>query len=263
MKFEYVQGDIVIGVRMECWNRSSIFLTLTPDHSCAMTFADKILQFNQSLRFDKTLLPLGVEVMNPFGYVDVQRLTSEFYRKFFSDKEERFMIIGINPGRFGGGVTGIPFTDPHKLLEICDVAVGKLSPAEMSSDFIYAMIDAYGGPQKFYGKFFLTAVCPLGFTIRKNGKEVNYNYYDSKELLAASNDFILETLRQQLDFGIRREVCFCLGAGKNFDYLSALNATHHFFQEIVALDHPRFIMQYRRKKINEYIDKYLKAFSAV
>jgi hypothetical protein len=228
-----------------------------------MTFAEKVLSFNQSLQLDQKLLPSGVEVMNPFHVAAIQQLTGQFYRKFFSDNRERHMIIGINPGRFGGGVTGIPFTDPHKLSGKCGIAVEKLSPTELSSDFMYMMIDAFGGVDKFYGKFFVTAVCPLGFVVRKNGRETNYNYYDSKELQTAVSGFIVETLKNQLDFGIRRNVCFCLGTGKNFDYLTKLNNTCQFFQKIVPLDHPRFIMQYRRKKIAGYIDKYVEALTRV
>ena len=161
------------------------------------------------------------------------------------------------------GVTGIPFTDPHTLSGKCGIAVEKLSAPELSSDFMYAMIDAYGGPERFYAKFFVTAVCPLGFVQKKNGKETNYNYYDSKELQSALTPFILSTLKQQLNIGISTYVCFCLGTGKNYDYLLKLNDTHHLFKRIVALDHPRFIMQYRRKKVDEYIGKYLSAFSEV
>ena len=228
-----------------------------------MTFAEKILSFNQSLQLDTTLLPQDIGVMNPFQDTTVQRLTSQFYRKFFSDNNTRHMIIGINPGRFGGGITGIPFTDFHKLSEKCGIAVDKLSPTELSSDFMYMMIDAFGGKDKFYQKFFVTAVSPLGFVFKKNGRETNYNYYDSKELQAAVSCFIVETLKKQLDFGISRDICFCLGTGKNFNYLSKLNETHHFFNAIVPLDHPRFIMQYRRKKVNDYIRKYLETFSKV
>lgn len=228
-----------------------------------MTFVDHILSFNQSLQLNSSRLPSGIEAMNPFGEPSAKRLTALFYRKYFSDERKRYMVVGINPGRFGGGVTGIPFTDPHKLSKRCGIAVDKLSAPELSSDFIYTMIDAFGGPDKFYASFFLTALSPLGFVQKKNGKETNYNYYDSKELQAAVTPFILQTFQQQLNFGIHRDVCFCLGTGKNFAYLSKLNEQHRFFQSIVPLDHPRFIMQYRRKKMNDYVDKYLQAFAKV
>ena len=227
-----------------------------------MTFAQKVLQFNQSLHIEKSILPEGIGVMNPFQDPEVQKITGLFYRKFFSDEEKRHLIIGINPGRFGGGVTGIPFTDPHKLKDECGIKVENLSPPELSADFMYKMIEDYGGPGKFYRKFFVSAVCPLGFVKKVNGKETNYNYYDSRELQDAVRDFVVETLKKQLEFGIHRDVCFCMGTGTNFDYVSELKKKYQFFQSIIPLDHPRFIMQYRRKKVNEYIAKYLEALGS-
>ncbi len=225
-----------------------------------MNFAEQILAFNQSLVIDESLLPEGIAVMNPFRDERVLQITQTFYRKYFDDNQKRFMIIGINPGRFGGGVTGIPFTDPHKLNNYCGIKIGDLSAPELSADFVYNVINQYGGTEKFYKKFFLTAVSPLGFLKSKNGKMINYNYYDSNELQEAIRDFIIDSITRQLAFGIHRSVCFCLGTGKNYEYLSKLNASHGFFKEIVPLSHPRFVMQYRRKKIDQFVDEYLAAF---
>ena len=225
-----------------------------------MTFAEKILAFNQALTIDRSLLPEGIEVMNPFGDKNVLQITQTFYGKYFNDNELRFMILGINPGRFGGGVTGIPFTDPHKLKDYCGIQLQELSSAELSADFVYKVINQYGGPEKFYKKFFVTAVSPLGFLKEKNAKRINYNYYDSLELQDALKDFILDSITKQLTFGIHRSVCFCLGTGKNFEYLTKLNNTHQFFKTIIPLSHPRFVMQYRRKKIDLFVDEYLQAF---
>ena len=49
---------------------------------------------------------------------------------------------------------------------------------ELSSVFMYEMINAYGGAELFYKRFYITAVSPLGFV--KNGR--NLNYYDDKIL---------------------------------------------------------------------------------
>jgi hypothetical protein len=69
--------------------------------------------------------------------------------------------------------------------------------------------------------------------------------------------FIIENMKKQIDLGIDTSVCFCLGTGKNESFLRQINAEHHFFQRIVALEHPRYIMQYRAKKKEEYIRKYV------
>jgi hypothetical protein len=59
------------------------------------------------------------------------------------------------------------------------------------------------------------------------------------------------------------DVCYCLGEGENFKYFSRLNASHGFFKTIVPLAHPRFIMQYRRKRVWEYVETYLSRFGEI
>jgi hypothetical protein len=107
-------------------------------------------------------------------------------------------------------------------------------------------------------------VCPLGFTAPgQNGKEVNYNYYDSRELTRAVHDFIIDSIRRQLAMGIATDIGFCFGAGKNEKFLRQLNDKHHFFDRILALPHPRFVMQYQSRNKQAYIDQYLAAFRQI
>ena len=217
-----------------------------------MLVADKILTFFKTLEFNIDL-PDDIEVMNPFKEPAAMQVCTKFYKKFYSDNKERRMIIGINPGRFGAGVTGVPFTDPIRLKNVCGIENHFQQKQELSSLFIYDVINAFGGPEKFYQNFYITAVSPLGFT--KNGK--NLNYYDDKNLQVAIKEFAVECMNKQLQFGINRNVAFCLGDGKNFKYLSKLNAEMKFFKEITPLSHPRFIMQYKLKKKDEYVQSYL------
>lgn len=56
-----------------------------------------------------------------------------------------------------------------------------------------------------------------------------------------------------------RDKCFCLGEGQNYAFLQKLNAQKGYFQEIVPLAHPRFIMQYKRKSVDLYVEKYLES----
>jgi len=72
-------------------------------------------------------------------------------------------LLGINPGRFGSGTTGVSFTDPIKLEKYCGIRNDLVKKAELSADFIYAMIIAYGGLESFYNRFFISSVSPLGF----------------------------------------------------------------------------------------------------
>lgn len=222
------------------------------------TFADQIIEFNNQLRYEGTL-PKGIRIMNPFKDPVANELSATFYRKFYSNQHPRKLILGINPGRFGAGTTGIPFTDPKRLVEVCGIPFSGKPLHEPSSVFIYEMIQAYGGPHAFYSDFFIHSVFPLGFTsVDEQGKETNYNYYDSKDLQHHVLGFIIQHLRKLTKLNVSTDVCFCLGTGANTSFLLKLNEEYQFFKRIVPLEHPRFIMQYKSKHKQEYIDKYLK-----
>jgi hypothetical protein len=186
------------------------------------------------------------------------RLRVNFIKKFYNDNKPRKLILGINPGRFGAGVTGVPFTDSKRLENECRIEIEGVSTHEMSSVFVYDFINAYGGVDQFYSDYYINSVCPLGFLIVDNkGHEKNYNYYDSKDLEKAVKPFIIKTLKEQIDFGMDRDVCYSLGSGKNFKYLKDLNKELNLFKKIQPLEHPRYIMQYKTKLKDEYIRKFI------
>lgn len=226
-----------------------------------MSFAEQIIQFNEELHLDATL-PDNVRVLNPFRESEeVRTLSAAFYQKYYADQQPRHLMLGINPGRLGAGATGIPFTDPKRLKSHCGIA-SSFTLHEPSSVFVYDVIDAYGGVNAFYQHFYISSVCPLGFVrIDDSGRETNYNYYDSPTLTKAVTPFIVETLRTQLSFGIHRDKVFCLGTGKNYKFLKQLNEEHGFFNQVIPLEHPRYVMQYKSKHKQQYIDKYLQALN--
>jgi hypothetical protein len=217
-----------------------------------MRLSAKILSFLENLDC-KVNLPAGIEIMNPFKSATTFNYCEKFYNKFYNDTNPRYFIFGINPGRFGAGLTGIPFTDPIRLQNICGIENDFPKKQELSAVFIYEMIDAFGGPEIFYSKFYISGTSPLGFI--KNNK--NLNYYDDPLLQQGIKKFVVECIHLQLEFGMSSRVAFCLGEGKNFVYLSKLNKEMNFFDKVIALPHPRFIMQYRLKRKDEYIRRYV------
>jgi len=217
-----------------------------------MTFADQILGFYQSLEISDKI-PKGIGVMNPYRNEYAFGLCELFYHKYYSDNKERTLLLGINPGRFGSGITGISFTDPIKLEKECGIANTLIKKPELSADFIYAMINTYGGAKKFYQHYFISAVSPLGFT----KEDKNINYYDEPALQKAITPFVLQSIDKLVAMKINRKKCFCIGEGKNFSFIQKLNQEQKWFEEIIPLAHPRFIMQYKRKKVNDYIMDYL------
>ena len=219
--------------------------------------SDSILTFLSELKIDAKL-PKGIEVLSPYGNTTTFGLCRQFYHKYYDDTRPRTLLLGINPGRFGSGTTGVSFTDPIKLENICGIKNDLAKKPELSADFIYAMIDAYGGPKLFYKKYFISAVSPLGFTFE--GK--NINYYDVPKLQQAVTPFVVESINKMVAMGVSTEKCFCIGGDKNLKALNKLNEQHQWFTEIIPLPHPRFIMQYRRKKLKEYIEHWIQVLNS-
>lgn len=218
-----------------------------------MSFSDKILSYHFNLR-PSIQLPDGIEWLMPFADSETRRCMDLFYNRFYNDTKSRTYILGINPGRFGGGLTGIPFTDPIRL---ASMGIENSFPKrqELSSVFIYDMIKDYGGTALFYSKYYFASLSPLGFT--EGGK--NYNYYDDPALANAVRPFIIENIETQIQFGANLNKVFCLGQGKNYEYLQQLNKEYKWWKEIIPLPHPRWIMQYRLKSKDEHLEVYKKA----
>lgn len=217
------------------------------------TFADKVLEFYSKIDLDPDIP--GIEVMNPYRNSTTFDLVTQFFNRFYNDGQKRSFIFGINPGRFGAGVTGISFTDPVNLEENCGISNNLPAKHELSSQFIFTVIEHFGSVEDFFKKFFITAVSPLGFV--KKGK--NMNYYDTASLQKAVTPFIVRTMKKQLSFGSYTRCAICVGGDKNFRFMKTLNEELKLFNEIIPLEHPRYIMQYRRKSLDQYLKKYLNA----
>lgn len=223
------------------------------------TLADRMIKFYYSLNPDQWKLPHGIGLLNPFSNDDAKPIFEEFYHKYFSDDSKRHLIVGINPGRFGAGITGIPFTDPKTLEEECDIKNDFNKRYELSAIFVYEMIKTFGSVEDFYTRFIISSVVPLGFV--KNGK--NINYYDDRALEESLTPHIVEYIKAQIDLGLYTDKVFVLGQGKNYKYFHKLNEKEQFFDEVIPLPHPRWVMQYRLKRKQEYLDEYMLKLNSV
>ena len=214
--------------------------------------AQEILEFYFSLPKPANL-PEGIEVIYPFDNEETRRVMRLFYEKYYSDTKPRHILFGINPGRNGAGMTGVGFTDPVLMEEVCGIPNSLEKTKELSASFICEVVEVYGGPEKFYGDFLFATVLPFG--LLKNGK--NYNYYDDAKTLGYFKPFICEGVQKQMNFsGIERSIA-TIEQGKNLDFLKKLNEDQQLFDVIEVLPHPRWVMQYRRKEKEKYIEHYI------
>lgn len=229
------------------------------------TNADMILEFNKKLSKIVLDVPDGFKILNPYTGItgkQINKITNCFYKTFYNDNNKRKMILGSSPARRGSAITGVPYEDAEHLQNQTGIYIDNFYVNKSSSNFLYDVIEKYGGCKLFYKDFYMNFVCPLGIVrINSKGKEVNCNYYENKKLQANLYNFILETLKEQLKFNIDTSVCYCIGSGENYEFLKELNEKYNFFEKIIPLEHPRYIMQYNSKNRDYYFDKYLKCLN--
>lgn len=225
------------------------------------TFAEQVLQFNHTLSHISLDLPDGYKIINPYSGDNrelVRKTTLAFYKRYYSDTRSRRIILGSSPARRGSAVTGVPFEDAKHLQGETGIFIDKYYINKSSSGFLYDVISEYGGCESFYGEFYMNFVCPLGIIrVNSRGNEVNCNYYENKQLQEALRPFIVSSIQQQIGFGIDPSVCYCIGSGENYSFLSSINSKYKFFETIIPLEHPRYIMQYNSNKKDEFMAKYL------
>ena len=228
-----------------------------------MSLAARLLEHVLTFSLEGVKLPPGVGVLDPFHGAhgeEVRRIVTAFHDRFYRDDRPRVLMLGINPGRLGAGSTGLPFTDSKRSESELGIPVNGIHTHELSSDFFYRMIRAAGGVEHFYRHVYVHAICPLGFVKHgPTGKDINLNYYDDPVLEQAVTPFVESWMRTLVACGMRTDMVFCIGTGKNATYLKRLNERIGLFHDLLPLEHPRFVMQYRARRIDAYIDKYLQA----
>ncbi len=221
------------------------------------TFGQKVIDFNRNLQYSNAL-PDNFRVINPYldnpETIDVMQ---QFYHKFYNDNNTRKFIVGINPSRHGAGVTGVPFTDTKRLESVCGIPMHSAHTHEISSVYVYDMINEYGGPIPFYNQFYINSPFPLAIVRKsKEGNWLNANYYDDRALFDSVKDFMIASLKQHISLGLDTSQVYILGK-KNATFIHKLNQEAHLFGDLKVLEHPRYIQQYKSKEKQLYIDKYI------
>jgi hypothetical protein len=173
------------------------------------------------------------------------RWMEAFYRRYVEPFQPRFVICGINPGRFGSGKVGIPFLDFRALNELVG-DTGRLD-SEKSARFFYSVVKHFG-PGRFYSTFYVTNVSRLGFT--KDGR--NINYYRLPEDIQA---VILDQFIHEMDLV---DPAHIISTGREVERtLASLKASGRIRADIgLRLRHPRWcgIDRNRAAGFREYVD---------
>ncbi|TGE28424.1 uracil-DNA glycosylase family protein [Hymenobacter metallicola] len=221
------------------------------------TFADRLLHFLTAFPVPAAL-PDEAVALSPYDEATPRELFTQFAQQYYADNQPRIALLGINPGRLGNGRTGVAFTDPVALAENCGIANPLPRQREPSSQFVYQVVAALGGAAAFYQDFFLGSLYPL--VLLRHGR--NYNYYDSAALTKALEPAIRVSLSQQvMNVGLVRQTAVCLGR-RNGQHLLRLNQELQLFNQIHVLDHPRYLMQYKRRDLAQHVAAYVAVLQA-
>jgi hypothetical protein len=221
------------------------------------TFATRLRHFLTSFPLPGALTD-NVQALSPYHEPTPLALFSQFAAQYYADNQPRVALLGINPGRLGNGRTGVAFTDP---VALADYGIPNELPQqrEPSSQFVHAVVQAVGGSAVFFRHFFLGSLYPL--VLLREGH--NYNYYDAPALTAALDPAIRLSLQRQVEeVGLRRDVVVCLGR-HNGQYLTRWNQELRLFDHIHILDHPRYLMQYKRRDLTANVARYVEMLTGI
>lgn len=221
------------------------------------SFASAIASFLTHL--NPPTLPVGVEVLNPYLEPEIRRVVRSMITTYYVDAPARLSVWGINPGRFGAGLTGLAFTDPWAVVHQLGIDTSVGGRREISAEFISDVIDAYGGPAAFYRDIYLGAVSPLGYV----HQGVNMNFYDTAELRASVVPYAIACMQKQIKAGLRTDVAVVLGSGALQKVVEREIRSAVGIERVVYLEHPRFIMQYRRSQRVAYVERYVSTFRSL
>ena len=120
------------------------------------TNSEKILTYWDNLSKIKIDSFDYYKIINPYNDCNKEQIkviTTKFYTRFYNDKKKRRLILGSNPARRASAVTGVPFEDAIHLQKETGIFIDNFYVNKSSSNFLYDVIDEYGGCEKFYNEF--------------------------------------------------------------------------------------------------------------
>ena len=219
-----------------------------------MTFATRVIEFYENFAAPPGL-PNDVSLINPYRNDSRKEAIDSYYSKYFDDGNVRHHILGINPSRMNKTATGVHYTDGYALENYCKIDNEFSKARELTSDFFYRVISAAGGPENFFSRVFPWAMMPV--TVNSKGNYANYYASDIVEDLSKLVESNVQWTAKLPSTG--RLVI--LGSGENEKFFQKLPGAPFGYNDVRVLPHPRWIMQYNRTKMDNYIELYISALN--
>ncbi len=203
-------------------------------------------------KYSETLKSKNVKILSDF--IDNKNNIIEFHKKYVEPNSPKIVICGINPGRNGAGLTGIPFIDFESLSNMLPDINKK--DREQSANFFFSVIQQFG-IETFYKYFYVTNISWFGFSRIDKSKNVNYYEKDiSTEIAICLIDKFVEEMdliNPDYIIPLSKTVLYELESLKNQQKIRAEIGT--------CLNHPSWIVTYRRKDVITWRQKYVDTLS--
>jgi single-strand selective monofunctional uracil DNA glycosylase len=184
-------------------------------------------------------LEFGEPVTHVYNPLDYARRSHEIYLERFGGSSKEVVLVGMNPGPFGMGQTGVPFGDVGLVRDWMGIearvdrpeeehpkrpVLGFACPrSEVSGSRLWGWArDRFGDPETFFSRFFVINYCPLLF-IESTGRNRTPDKLSADEraqLLPRCDESLLtavEVLRPEVVVGVgawaTKRLEAALGAG--------------------------------------------------
>lgn len=219
-----------------------------------MSIRNEVIDFYQKF-VGPSKLPTDLELINPYADEDRRNAIHSFYDKYYDDSKVRVHVLGINPSRMHKTATGINYTDGFALSEYCGIDNSFSKTRELTADFFYRVVNAMGGPSEFFARIFPWAMMPVCVT-----KQGDYANYYEESVVEHLRDLVEENVRWTSKLPSTGKLVI-LGTGENHKFFEGMPGSPFGYNEVRVVPHPRWVMQYNRSKLDDYIDQYIEALS--
>lgn len=218
-------------------------------------FSDKYFSDFEEFKkeFSDDLLSKDLVVLDDF--LQNKNNIKRYYEKYVSKNKPKIVLCGINPGRFGAGLTGIPFIDFKSLSKMLNDI--NRTETEQSAQFFFRVIEKIG-KERFYQNCYVTNISKFGFA--EQGKSRNVNYYD---LPKNTQRWLLDRFCEEMNF-INPNIIIPLSQNVEHSLNLLKDEGKLSFNIGERINHPSWVMTYRKNDediwIKKYCDEILKHF---
>ncbi len=199
-------------------------------------------QYLQDDAFAGLLQERGITMLREF--LPYRPIAEQFWQQYVPEPLPQTVIVGLNPGRLGAGLTGIPLLDFRSLANLLPDTQLPRNETEPSANFFHRVVQNIGA-EKFYREFYVSNVSAVGY-VRDNK---NCNYPDLPD--AAQRIIEQRFLDEMAVLAPKRIIALGREVEATVQRLFSGGSV-----TISHLPHPSWIMTYRLREAQSWVRRY-------